>query len=58
MSPGIGTRYAPEDAALAELRFFPTTRFKNDLIFYRLAKDGIEKLFAYCTAQRYCRHPG
>jgi len=41
-SPGIGTRYDSDHPALAELRYFPITRFKNDLVFYRLAKGGIE----------------
>lgn len=41
-SPGIGARYDPDHPALAELRFFPITRFKNDLVFYRPLADGIE----------------
>jgi toxin ParE1/3/4 len=42
--PGLGTRYDPEHPALAEVRFFPITRFKYDLIFYRPLTDGIEVL--------------
>lgn len=41
-SPGIGTRYDPDQPLLAELRFFPIDRFKNDLVFYRPITDGIE----------------
>ena len=40
--PGMGTRYDPEHSVLAEFRFFPITRFKNDLVFYRPLADGIE----------------
>src|SRR5271157_1512988 len=39
-SPGIGTRYDSDHPALAELRYFPITRFKNDLVFYRLASQA------------------
>lgn len=42
--PGSGTRYEPDHPALAELRFFPITRFKNDLVFYQPLPDGIEVL--------------
>jgi toxin ParE1/3/4 len=41
-SPGMGARYDPDHPALAELRFLPITRFKDDLIFYRAIPDGIE----------------
>jgi len=41
-SPGIGTRFDPDQPSLAELRFFPINGFKNDLVFYRLIPDGIE----------------
>lgn len=40
--PGMGARYEPDHPALAELRFFPISRFKKDLIFYRPLPDGIE----------------
>lgn len=39
---GIGTRYNPEIPALADLRFFPITGFKNDLVFYRSTADTLE----------------
>jgi toxin ParE1/3/4 len=41
-SPGVGARYNPNHPALAELRFFPSTGFKKDLIFHRPISDGIE----------------
>lgn len=50
-SPGIGTSYDPDHPALAELRFFPITRFKNDLVFYRPLADGIEVLRVLHGAQ-------
>jgi toxin ParE1/3/4 len=42
--PGIGTHYDQEDTRLAGLRFFPISRFKNYLVFYRPTKNGIEVL--------------
>ena len=42
--PGIGTRYDPEDRLYAELRFFPVSRFKKYLVFYRPVAGGIEVL--------------
>ncbi|WP_406699417.1 type II toxin-antitoxin system RelE/ParE family toxin [Singulisphaera sp. Ch08] len=50
-SPGLGARYAPEHPALAELRFIPIARFKNDLVYYLPLADGIEVL-------RVLRRPG
>lgn len=50
-SPGMGARYDPDHPALAELRFFPITRFKNDLVFYRPLTDGIEVLRVLHGAQ-------
>ncbi len=41
-SPRIGTCYDTENPALAEIRFLPITRFRNDLIFYRPLTNGIE----------------
>jgi toxin ParE1/3/4 len=41
-SPGIGARYAPDDPAYAELRFFPISKFSKYLVFYRALPDGIE----------------
>ena len=41
--PGMGTRYAHDHPAQAELRYFPlTSRFKKFLVFYRPVADGIE----------------
>lgn len=40
--PGIGTRYEHYHAALAGLRFFPISRFRKYLVFYRSVADGIE----------------
>ena len=42
--PGIGTRYDPDQPDIAELRFFPITRFKNDCVFCRPIADGIAVL--------------
>jgi toxin ParE1/3/4 len=39
---GIGTRYNPEHPALSELRVFPISHFKNDIVFYRPLASGIE----------------
>jgi toxin ParE1/3/4 len=49
--PGTGARYDTDHPALAELRFFPITRFKNDLVFYLLSADGIEILRVLHGAQ-------
>lgn len=40
--PGIGTQYAPDDPRYGELRYFPISRFRNHLVFYRPTPDGIE----------------
>jgi toxin ParE1/3/4 len=40
--PGIGARYEHEHPALAELRYFPVSRFKKYLVFYRQIPDAIE----------------
>jgi len=40
--PGMGTRYEHEHPALAGVRFFPSSRFRRYLIFYRGVADGIE----------------
>ncbi len=40
--PGLGTRYAHDHPALAELRFFPVSRFRRYLVFYRTVADGIQ----------------
>ena len=40
--PGMGAHYDHEHPALADLRFFPVTRFKSYLVFYRPIAGGIE----------------
>lgn len=40
--PGLGSRYAPDHPVLADLRFFPISRYESDLVFYRPLGDGIE----------------
>ena len=42
--PRLGTRYEAENPALAEVRFFPISRFKNYLVFYLPAARGIDIL--------------
>lgn len=42
-TPGMGTRWNPEHPRLFELRFFPTGKFRNHLVFYRpLPEGGVE----------------
>ena len=33
--PGIGARYEPSEPQYADLRFFPVSRFRVYLVFYR-----------------------
>jgi toxin ParE1/3/4 len=40
--PGMGTHYDHDHPALAELRFFPISRFPKYIVFYRPAADGIQ----------------
>jgi toxin ParE1/3/4 len=40
--PGIGTRCDHAHPALAELRYFPVSRFPKYIIFYRPVADGIQ----------------
>jgi len=40
--PGMGARFQHEHPALAELRFFPVSRFKKFIVFYRSAAGAIE----------------
>jgi toxin ParE1/3/4 len=40
--PGMGTCYEHDHAALAGLRYFPLSRFRNYVVFYRPVADGIE----------------
>jgi toxin ParE1/3/4 len=42
--PGLGTRYDPDEPVFANLRFFPISRFRKYLVFYRPIMDGIEVL--------------
>jgi toxin ParE1/3/4 len=42
--PGIGTRYEPDEPLYAELRYFPVSRFRMYLVFYRPIPGGIEVL--------------
>jgi toxin ParE1/3/4 len=39
---GIGTPYEPDEPLFADLRFFPITRFRSYLVFYRPIPGGIE----------------
>ena len=40
--PGMGTSYAPDEPLYAGLRYFPVSRFRNYLVFYRPIPGGIE----------------
>ena len=40
--PGIGTCYNHDHPALAGVRYFPISRFRVYVIFYRPVTDGIE----------------
>jgi len=40
--PGMGTHYEHDHPALAGVRFFPVSRFRKYLVFYRSVADGIE----------------
>ena len=42
--PGMGTRYEPDEPLYADLRYFPVTRHRKFLAFYRPLPDGIEVL--------------
>jgi toxin ParE1/3/4 len=50
-SPGLGARYDPEHPRLAEIRCFPISHFKNDLLFYQPFDDRIEILRVLHGAQ-------
>ena len=41
-NPGLGTRYEPYEPLYADLRYFPVSRFRDFLVFYRAVPDGIE----------------
>jgi toxin ParE1/3/4 len=40
--PGIGTQYEHDHPALAGVRYFPISRFRSYVVFYRPVADGIE----------------
>ena len=40
--PGMGTHYDLDHPALADLHFFPVSRFRMYLVFYRTVPGGIE----------------
>ena len=40
--PGLGTRYLPEDGRYSDLRYFPVSKFRSYIIFYRPIDQGIE----------------
>lgn len=40
--PALGTRYEPDEPLYADLRYFPISRFRDHLVFYRPLADGIE----------------
>jgi toxin ParE1/3/4 len=40
--PGIGTKYQHQHPALAGLRYFPVSRSRIDIVFYRPIASGIE----------------
>jgi toxin ParE1/3/4 len=40
--PGLGTRYEPDHPRISDLRYFPVSRFKNYLVFYRPIENGVE----------------
>jgi toxin ParE1/3/4 len=42
--PGMGARYEPDEPLYADLRYFPVSRFRKYLVFYRTIPDGIEVL--------------
>jgi toxin ParE1/3/4 len=42
--PGLGTRYEPDEPLYADLHYFPISRFRKYLVFYRPVPGGIEVL--------------
>ena len=42
--PGMGTLYEPDEPSYVGLRYFPVSRFRKYLVFYRPMPDGIEVL--------------
>jgi len=49
--PGLGTRYEPHSGVYADLRYFPVTRHRNHVVFYRPVAGGIEVLRVLHGAQ-------
>ena len=56
--PGMGTRHEYEHPVLAELRFFPISRFKKYLVFYRPVAGAIEIVRSAARGARHSPHPG
>ena len=44
VQPALGARYEFDHPVLTELRFFPISGFKNDLVFYQPTANGIQVL--------------
>jgi len=42
--PNLGTRYEPDEPLYADMRYFPISRFRKYLVFYRPVPGGIEVL--------------
>jgi toxin ParE1/3/4 len=41
--PGLGTRYEPHEPLYADVRYFPVSRFRAHIVFYRIVPgNGIE----------------
>lgn len=40
--PGIGAPYRPDEPLYADLRYFPVSRYRDSLVFYRPIPGGIE----------------
>ncbi len=49
--PGLGTRYEPHEPLYGGLQFFPVSRFRIYLIFYRPIPGGIDVLRVLHGAQ-------
>ena len=49
--PEMDTPWGSEKPRLAGMRFFPVTRFRNHLLFYRPIKGGVELVRVFHGAQ-------
>jgi toxin ParE1/3/4 len=49
--PALGSRYESHAPELTGVRFFPVTRYRNYLVFYRPTATGIEVLRVLHGAQ-------